>query len=161
MVYIWAWVALALPLTVVIDTRPFLPEPAMVTSPLTVRHSRSSPLVSVRRSPLTDCRRCVPCTAWTPMSWTSTLALLPAFLAQGLIMGGFELGATNTGIALAERGRVMEYSALQTAVFGLRGMIAPLLGTALLGAGLADTAVFALGTALVLAGWLIMARVST
>ena len=91
----------------------------------------------------------------------SGLGLLPAFLAQGLIMGGFELGATNTGIALAERGRVMEYSALQTAVFGLRGMAAPLVGTALLGAGLADTAVFALGTALVLAGWLMMARVST
>ncbi|MEN9934387.1 MAG: hypothetical protein RLZZ387_966 [Chloroflexota bacterium] len=83
-------------------------------------------------------------------------ALLPAFLAQGLIQGGFELGVTNTAIGLAERGRVMEYTALQTAVIGLRGMAAPLIGAALLGAGTPDTTVFGLSVALVLAGWVMM-----
>ena len=75
---------------------------------------------------------CVPFTyLWAGSAW----ALLPAFIAQGLLQGGFELGVTNTTIALAERGRVLEYAALQTLTIGLRGLAAPLIGTLLLQAG--------------------------
>ncbi|MBU6334475.1 MAG: MFS transporter [Chloroflexi bacterium] len=75
---------------------------------------------------------CVPFTyLWAGSAW----ALLPAFIAQGLLQGGFELGVTNVTIALAERGRVLEYAALQTLVIGLRGLAAPLIGTLLLQAG--------------------------
>jgi DHA1 family inner membrane transport protein len=88
------------------------------------------------------------CYIWATNIWL----LLPAFMFQGLLQGAFDLGATNTAIELAEPGRVMEYTALQTAVLGLRGMIAPFLGAALLSAGLPDTWVFALCTLLVLAG---------
>jgi len=79
---------------------------------------------------------CVPFAyIWANSAW----ALLPAFIAQGLLQGGFELGVTNTTIALAERGRVLEYAALQTFTIGVRGLLAPLIGTLLLQAG-TDTA---------------------
>ncbi|HWQ13564.1 MAG TPA: MFS transporter [Roseiflexaceae bacterium] len=115
-----------------------------------------------RRGPVWVLRLSMGLAALVPLTYVfagSAWALLPAFLVQGLIQGGFELGVTNTGIALAERGRVMEYTALQTAVVGLRGMLAPFLGTLLLALGAPDTAVFALSVALIAGGWILLGRV--
>lgn len=89
---------------------------------------------------------------WAGNAWM----LLPAFIFQGLVQGGFELGATNGSIELAERGRVLEYAALQTATLGVRGMLAPLLGTLLLGAGISESLVLALAAGLVTLSWIIM-----
>jgi MFS family permease len=79
--------------------------------------------------------------------WT----LLPAFVAQGIVQAGFDIGVTNIGIHLAEPGRVVEYAALQHMVVGMRGMVAPLLGAGLLGAGLPAPAIFAIGALLLVA----------
>jgi MFS family permease len=82
--------------------------------------------------------------------------LIPAFVAQGLLQGAFELGATNAGIGLARQGRVLEYTALQTATMGLRGMIAPFIGAALLGAGMPLAWVFVISTVLVLVSFVML-----
>jgi DHA1 family inner membrane transport protein len=58
---------------------------------------------------------------WAGHAWM----LLPAFICQGLMQGGFELGITTGAIDLAKRGHVMEHTALQTATIGVRGMLAP------------------------------------
>ncbi|MEZ4658099.1 MAG: MFS transporter, partial [Caldilineaceae bacterium] len=86
--------------------------------------------------------------------------LLPAFVARGIIMAGFELGRINAGIQLAHRGRIIEYAALQSTTIGMRGIIAPLLGAALLRLGLPDTAVFALSVLLMACGWLLFGSVN-
>lgn len=78
--------------------------------------------------------------------WT----LLPAFIAQGLVQGGFELGATNANIELTRGEQVLEYAVLQNIAIGARGIVAPLIGSALVAAGVADTTVFTLATVLVL-----------
>ncbi|HMO55908.1 MAG TPA: MFS transporter [Roseiflexaceae bacterium] len=92
---------------------------------------------------------------WADSAWM----LVPAFIAQGLLQGGFELGVTNTTIALAERGRVIEYAALQTATIGLRGMLAPFVGTLLLGMGVSETTLFAVAAAMVASSLVFFARV--
>ncbi|GAB4113940.1 MAG: hypothetical protein Fur005_04930 [Roseiflexaceae bacterium] len=96
---------------------------------------------------------------FTYMWATNIWMLLPAFIAQGLLQGAFELGATNTAIELANEGRVMEYSALQTAVIGLRGMIAPFIAASLVNSGVLDVYVFGLCVILILIGVLLMGRV--
>ncbi len=85
--------------------------------------------------------------------------LLPAFIAQGIISAGVDLGLVNTCIQLAEPDSVVDYAAVQSTVVGLRGMIAPFIGVALIQLGVAPGAVFALGGLLVLASWLIMGAV--
>lgn len=87
---------------------------------------------------------------------TNIWTLAPAFVAQGLLMGAFDLGAFNTAIELAEPDRVPEYTALQTAVIGLRGMVAPSIGAALLAAGLPMGWLFGLCVALILVATLIL-----
>lgn len=87
--------------------------------------------------------------------------LLPAFVAQGLLMGAFDLGALNTAIDLAESGRVTEYTAIQTAVIGLRGMVAPFLSAALVGAGMPIGMVFGICVALILIAAVMLGRVRT
>ncbi len=92
---------------------------------------------------------------WADSAWM----LLPAFIAQGVLQGGFELGATNSAMYLAGSEHVVEYTALQTAMIGLRGMIAPFIGAALLGLGVSENSVFALGTTLVLISCVIVWRI--
>lgn len=92
---------------------------------------------------------------WAGNAWT----LLPAFILQGLVQGGFELGATGGSIDLAAPGHVLEYAALQTTTIGARGMLAPLLGTLLLGAGLSEALVLALAAALVAISWVLLGMV--
>lgn len=92
---------------------------------------------------------------WAFDGWT----IIPAFLAQGLVSAGIDIGLLSAGIALAQPGRVTEYYALQTTVIGIRGMIAPFVGTTMLALGLPDRAVFSCGCVLMLLGWLLMRRV--
>jgi MFS family permease len=98
---------------------------------------------------------------WASSGWF----LLPAFIAQGLVSAGVDLGIVNASIALAPPDRVEEYSAVQSTVVGLRGMAGPLLGLFLLWLGLADRVIFAIGGSLILVAslmltWLIMSQPS-
>lgn len=80
---------------------------------------------------------------------TSGWMLAPAFAALGLVNAGMDLGALNTVIQLSRPGRLGEYSALQTTVLGLRGLVAPFLGVWLVSAGLSYELTFALGAMLI------------
>jgi MFS family permease len=92
---------------------------------------------------------------WATDGWM----LLPAFVAQGVISAGVDLGLINTCIQLADPDKVVEYAAIQATVVGLRGMIAPFVGVALLALGVSETAIFAIGSALIVIAWLIMGQV--
>jgi MFS family permease len=92
---------------------------------------------------------------WAANGWM----LIPAFIAHGIISAGIDLGIISTGIELADPERVAEYSALQATIIGIRGMIGPFLGAALLGIGLAEQLIFSLGVALIGAGWLVLGLV--
>jgi MFS family permease len=94
--------------------------------------------------------------------WANTaLLLVPAFVAQGLLQGAFELGATNTAIDLAVDGQVLEYSAIQTATIGLRGMLAPFIGAALIQIGITESWLFTGCVTLILAAVLMMGLVQS
>lgn len=82
--------------------------------------------------------------------------LIPAFVVQGLINAGVDIGLISTCIQLAEKDKVVEYAAVQATVVGLRGMITPFLGAALLRLGMAESTIFALGAILILLSWLIL-----
>lgn len=92
---------------------------------------------------------------WAPNAWF----LLPAFVAHGIISAGVDLGVISTGIELAGPDSVAEYTALQATVIGARGMVGPFVGTALVAAGLADRAVFAIGAGLIVGAWLLLGTV--
>jgi MFS family permease len=92
---------------------------------------------------------------WASNAWM----LIPAFIAQGIIAAGIDLGIISTGIELADPERVAEYSALQATIIGIRGMAGPFIGAALVGAGLPNQLVFALGAALIAVSWLVLGLV--
>jgi MFS family permease len=75
--------------------------------------------------------------------------LLPAFIAQGIISAGLDLGFVNTCIQLSEPDKVVEYAAIQSTVAGIRGMIGPFVGVLLVNMGVGEAWVFALGTLLI------------
>ena len=85
--------------------------------------------------------------------------LLPAAVASGLVMGGFELGRISAGIQLADPDRVTEYAAIQSTVVGLRGLVAPLLAVGLLRFGVPHNAIFLLSVLLLALGWTLFGRV--
>lgn len=85
--------------------------------------------------------------------------LLPAFLAQGIISAGIELGMLNTCIQLADPDKVVEYAAIQATVLGMRGIVSPFIGVALVALGVNQTAVFATGALLIVLSWFILGRV--
>ncbi|MEZ4640881.1 MAG: MFS transporter [Caldilineaceae bacterium] len=95
------------------------------------------------------------CYIWADNAWL----LLPAFIAQGIVAAGIDLGFINTSIQLAEPDKVVEYSALQTTSIGLRGILAPVAGSLLLRAGMTDVTIFAVGTVLVVASWFVLGGV--
>ena len=83
---------------------------------------------------------------WAQNGWM----LLPAFIAQGIISAGIDLGLLNTAIQLAEPDKVVEYAAVQATIIGVRGMVGPFLGVGLVHVGVSPTYVFALGALLTL-----------
>lgn len=108
-------------------------------------------------------RACVGLAVIIPLSYLAAsngLMLLPAFIVLGIISAGVDLGLISTGISLAPPERVAEYSALQATVIGVRGMLGPLIGTALVGLGLPLGAIFALGAATIAAGWVVLGGIA-
>lgn len=75
--------------------------------------------------------------------------LIPAFIGQGLLLGGFDLGFTNTAIAIADRKRLEIYFAAVHVVSGARGILVPLLTPILIAAHISETVIFAIGGVLV------------
>lgn len=86
---------------------------------------------------------------WATNGWM----LLPAFIAQGIISAGVDLGLINVSISLAEPDKVAEYAAVQATVIGLRGLITPFIGAWLFRLGVEDTTIFAVGSLLILLSW--------
>lgn len=82
---------------------------------------------------------------------TNGWMLLPAFIAQGIISAGVDLGFVNTCIQLAEPDKVVEYAAIHTTVVGIRGLIGPFVGVLLVNGGVNEAWVFLGGTLLVVA----------
>lgn len=94
------------------------------------------------------------CYIWATNEWM----LLPAFIVHGIISAGVDLGIISSAIDLADPERVAEYSALQATIIGIRGMVGPFLGAALVGAGVDQSLVFALGIVLIGLGWAVLGR---
>lgn len=92
---------------------------------------------------------------WVTQSWM----LLPTFVASGLVAPAIDLGLINAAIHLAGEGRIQEYAALQSTVIGVRGMIAPFIGVALLRAGVGASAIFALAGAAALVAAVLLIKV--
>ena len=90
--------------------------------------------------------------SWAFDAWT----LLPAFIAHGIISAGIDLALISSGIELADPESVAEYSALQATIIGLRGMIGPFVGVALLSVGVPTQAIFLLGCGFIALGWLVL-----
>lgn len=90
------------------------------------------------------------CYIWAVNGWM----LLPAFIAHGIIAAGIDLAVISTAMELADPEQVAEYSALQATIIGLRGMLGPFIGVALLRLGLPDYVVFAIGCVFIGLGWL-------
>lgn len=86
---------------------------------------------------------------WAENAWM----LLPAFIAQGIIAAGMDLGLINTTIQLAEPDKIVEYAAVQATVAGIRGIVSPFIGVFLVQAGVEQSVVFALGAIFSLAAW--------
>jgi Na+/melibiose symporter-like transporter len=86
--------------------------------------------------------------------------LLPAFIGQGLLFGGFELGLTNTAMALANRLRLEMYFAVMHVVSGVRGIIVPLLTPVLIVAQVSEQIIFGVGTGLILVSVLIATKIT-
>lgn len=99
----------------------------------------------------------------TPLSYLiawSGWMLIPASLARGIVMGGFELGRINAGIQLASRERITEYAVIQSTVVGLRGIFGPQISIALLGLGFSDLMVFSLSASVIAIAWLLFSLVN-
>jgi len=90
---------------------------------------------------------------------TNGWMLLPAFIPQSIISAGMDLGLINTSISLAEPDKVVEYAAVQATIIGLRGLITPFIGAWLMRVGVTDTAIFAVGSLLILVAWWITGRI--
>lgn len=63
----------------------------------------------------------------------SVWLLLPGVAAVGLASAGIDLGGINLLMRLAPHARVPEYSSLLTSIAGLRGLVAPFVGSTLIG----------------------------
>lgn len=88
--------------------------------------------------------------------WLAALA----YAFTGITVAGVDLGWINAIMQFAPRDRISDYTALHSGLVGLRGIAAPLTGTALMAVpwiGLRGT--FVLSAILILAGWLFVRRV--
>ena len=85
--------------------------------------------------------------------------LLPAFIAQGISMAGWDMGAINAGIQLAKPDQVTEYAAIQSTAIGVRGIITPLVGAAMLWAGIPMGGIFITSVLLIGVAWWLFGRI--
>lgn len=92
---------------------------------------------------------------WVTQAWM----LLPTFVASGLVGAAVDLALINAAIQLARGGRIQEYAALQATVIGVRGMLAPFIGVALLRAGIGPNPIFAASGAMALLAALLLWKV--
>lgn len=92
---------------------------------------------------------------WATNAWM----LLPAFMTQGIINAGWDMGLITAGIQLADPERVTEYAAVQGTVVGVRGMIVPLVGVGLLQLGAPITSIFILSIGLMTTAWIMFGRI--
>ena len=82
--------------------------------------------------------------------------LIPAFVIQGIISAGWDMGLINVGIQLAKPDQIPEYAAVQSTIVGVRGMVVPHIGIGLIGLGIPMNGVFVLSTILMaLSVWLL------
>ncbi|MFN8489751.1 MAG: MFS transporter [Caldilineaceae bacterium] len=92
---------------------------------------------------------------WATNAWM----LLPAFMTQGIINAGWDMGLITAGIQLAAPERVTEYAAVQGTVVGVRGMIVPMVGVGLLQLGVPITGIFILSIGLMTIAWIMFGRI--
>ncbi|MCB0185952.1 MAG: MFS transporter, partial [Caldilineaceae bacterium] len=88
---------------------------------------------------------------WASSAWL----LIPAFVARGIVSGGFELGRINAGIQLADPERITEYAVIQSTTIGMRGIIAPLISAFLLRLGMPPTGIFILSVGCMVTAWVL------
>lgn len=91
---------------------------------------------------------------------TSPWMLLPAFVAGGIVMAGWDMGAINATIQLADKERVTEYAAVQSTVVGLRGMIMPFVAAGMLRLGLPINGIFLTSIVLIAIAWLLFGTIA-
>ena len=83
---------------------------------------------------------------WAIKSWM----LVPAFIAAGLVTAGADLAIMYSVIQLAGPERVPSYWAITSTVAGLRGLLGPFIGSALVRAGWPLWTIFLLSVVLTL-----------
>ena len=102
------------------------------------------------------------CGALMPLSFlfaTSVWWLIPAYIGQGLLFGGFDLGLTNTAMAIANRQRLEMYFSVMHVIAGVRGIIVPLLTPLLIVAQVSESIIFGLGGGLIVVSMVIATRI--
>lgn len=115
-----------------------------------------------KRGPLFVLMISILCAALMPLSFMVAQSfwwLVPAFICQGLVLGGFDLGFTNTAIALADRSKLETYFAALHLVAGVRGIAIPLLTPVLMVAEVNEYYIFAAGGVMVLLSALLVYRI--
>jgi MFS family permease len=83
--------------------------------------------------------------------------LVPAFILSGITMAGIDLSYFNSVLGFAGERNATRYQALQSFLLGIRGSIAPFVGSALMrlfrANGWEIRAIFLIGLAFILVGW--------
>ena len=83
------------------------------------------------------------------------------YIFTGITVAGVDLGWMNAIMQFARRDQVSDYTAVHAGLVGLRGMTAPLMGTALMTVPwIGLRGVFLLSAFLILLGWLLSLRVT-
>lgn len=93
---------------------------------------------------------------WATSSWM----LVPAFMVQGIINAGWDMGLINAGIQLADPERVTEYAAVQGTVVGVRGMLVPIASVGLLKLGIPIVGIFMVSIGLMITAWIMFGYVN-
>jgi DHA1 family inner membrane transport protein len=84
-----------------------------------------------------------------------------AYIFTGITVAGVDLGWMNAIMQFAPRDQVSNYTAVHAGLVGLRGIAAPLIGTALMVVPwIGLRGVFLLSALLILVGWLLVRRVT-
>lgn len=85
--------------------------------------------------------------------------LVPAFVIQGIISAGWDMGLINAGIQLAKPEQISEYAAVQSTIVGVRGMLVPHIGIGLIALGVPMNGVFVLSALLMATSVWLLGRV--